>query len=187
MKDQNAISRLQRGDIKGLESLVNNYQVQAVRAAYLILFDRAQAEDIVQAAFIKAAQHIRQFDSSRPFGPWFYRIVVNDALKLAKKQKRSVSLDEKLDEPTIQFAAWLTDPGPNPEQLLEQKENQQLILKAIQSLPPGQRAVIVMKYFFDMRMSEMSAKTDRPLSTIKWWLRDARQRLRQIIEAVDGD
>lgn len=184
MKDEIAISRLKNGDLNGLETLVNNYQVPAVQAAYLILFDRALAEDVVQAAFVKAAKRIHQFDTSRPFGPWFYRIVVNDALKLAKKQKKRVSLDEHLDETTLQFAKWLAD--PNPEQIVIQKETSQIILNAIQSLPPGQRAVIVMKYFFDMRMSEMSTKTGRPLSTIKWWLRDARKRLQALLEPTKG-
>jgi RNA polymerase sigma-70 factor (ECF subfamily) len=180
MREQIAISRLKQGDLNGLESLVKRYQVEAVRAAYLILFDRSLAEDVVQAAFVKAAQHIDQFDAARPFGPWFYRIVVNDALKLANTQKRSVSLDEQLDDDTVQWAKWLT--GPSPEQLVVQNESRQAILKAIQSLPPEQRAAILMKYYFDMPMSEMAVKTGRPLSTIKWWLRDARERLRALLE-----
>jgi RNA polymerase sigma-70 factor (ECF subfamily) len=182
MEEQVAISRLKQGDLSGLETLVNRYQVQAVRAAYLILYDRSLAEDVVQTAFIKTARRIQQFDDGRPFGPWFFRIVVNDALKLAHKRERSLSLDEHLDDSTAQMAKWLTDPDPNPEKLLEQKETRRVILNAIRSLPPGQRAVIVMKYFFDMRMSDISTKTGRPLSTIKWWLRDARKRLRDLME-----
>ena len=177
MKDQTAISRLKQGDLTGLETLVSRYQAKAVHAAYLIVHDRALAEDVVQAAYVKVAERIHQFDDERPFAPWFLRIVVNDALKSAKKQKRNVSLEEQLDEPTAQVARWLADPGPQPEQLLEQKETRQIILKAIASLPPGQRAVIVMRYFLDMSMADMSAETGRPLSTIKWWLRDARRRL----------
>ena len=186
MEDQNAISRLKQGDLNGLEILVNRYQAQAVHAAYLILYDRLQAEDIVQTAFIKVAERIHQFDDERPFAPWFFRIVVNDALKLAKKQKRSVSLEEQLDEPTAQLAKWLTDPAPQPENLVEQAETRKIILKAIQSLPPEQRSVIVMRYFLDMSMAEMSKKTERPLSTIKWWLRDARKRLRSLIKISPG-
>ena len=121
-------------NLNGLETLVSRYQVQAVRAAYLILYDRSLAEDVVQAAFVKAAQRIHQFNDGRPFGPWFSRIVVNDALKLTKKQERSVSLDEHLDDSTVRLAKWLADPDPNPEQLVEQKETRQVILKAIQSL-----------------------------------------------------
>ncbi len=184
MKDQNAISRLKRGDLNGLEALVSRYQAQAVHAAYMILYDRPLAEDVVQSAFVKVAERIHQFDDERPFAPWFFRIVVNDALKIAKKQKRNVSLDEQLDEPTAQLAKWLTDPGLQPEKLVEQKETRQIILKAIQSLPPGQRAVIVMRYYLDMSMSDMTIKMGRPLSTIKWWLRDARRRLHSLMGAL---
>jgi len=186
MEDQNAISRLKQGDLKGLEALVNHYQAQAVHAAYLILYERSMAEDVVQSAFIKAAERIHQFDDQRPFAPWFFRIVVNDALKLAQKQKRNVSLEEQLDGPTTQLAQWLANPSPHPEQLVEQKETRQNILKAIQSLPPGQRAVIVMRYYLDMSMIDMTTKTGRPLSTIKWWLRDARKRLRSLMNTPQG-
>ncbi|MDX1435233.1 MAG: RNA polymerase sigma factor [Anaerolineales bacterium] len=186
MEDQTAISRIKQGDLNALEILVDRYQVQAVRAAYLILYDRSQAEDVVQAAFVKTAQRIHQFEDGRPFGPWFIRIVVNDALKLAQRQDRHVSLDEQPDPATARLARWLTDPDPGPEQLLEQKEARQVVLEAIRSLPPGQRAVIVMKYFLDMRMAEMSTETGRPLSTIKWWLRDARRRLRGLVEPTRG-
>jgi RNA polymerase sigma-70 factor (ECF subfamily) len=181
MEDQIAISRLKQGDLNGLETLVSRYQAQAVHAAYIIVYDRPLAEDVVQAAFVKVAERIQQFDDERPFGPWFFRIVVNDALKLARKRQRNVSLEEKLDEPTAQLARWFIDPGLQPEQWVEQQETRQIILQAIASLPPGQRAVIVMRYFLDMSMSDMSAKTGRPLSTIKWWLRDARKRLRDLI------
>jgi RNA polymerase sigma-70 factor (ECF subfamily) len=182
MEDQIAISCLKQGDLNGLEILVKRYQARAVHAAYLILYDRVLAEDVAQTAFVKVAERIQQFDERRPFAPWFFRIVVNDALKIAKRQKRNISLEE-LDESTAQLAEWLKDPGLQPEQLLERKETWTNILNAIQSLPPDQRAVIVMRYFLDMSEADMSEKTDRPLSTVKWWLRDARRRLHDLIAA----
>lgn len=187
MEDQNAISRLKQGDLNGLEILVNHYQAQAVHAAYLILFDRSLAEDVVQAAFIKVAERIHQFDDQRAFAPWFMRIVVNDALKLSRKQKYSVSLEEQLDEPTAILARSLINLEPQPEERIEQNETRGMILKAIQSLPPGQRAVIVMRYYLDMSMNDMTVKTGRPLSTIKWWLRDARRRLRSLMSTPQGE
>jgi RNA polymerase sigma-70 factor (ECF subfamily) len=183
MDDRIAISRLKQADFQALETLVHRYQVQAVQAAYLIVRDRALAEDVVQNAFLKAAERIHQFNEERPFGPWFYRIVVNDAVKLAEKQKRTVSLDEQLDERVTQTAAWLRDPSLPPEQLLEQAEMRTVLLDAMQALVPEQRAVIVMRYFLEMSEADMSARMDRPLSTIKWWLRDARKRLRHRIRA----
>ena len=180
MDDQLAISRLKQGDLNALEILVTRYQAQAVRAAYLVLYDRGLAEDVAQTAFVKAAERIHQFDENRPFAPWFFRMVVNDALKVAQKQGHILPLDN-LDEPTARLADWLTDSAPPPEQQLEEKEIRENLLKAIHSLPPDQRAVIVMQYYLDLSEAELSAKMERPLSTIKWWLRDARKRLRDLL------
>ena len=181
MEDQLAISRIKQGDLTGLEILVNRYQVQAVQAAYAIVYDRALAEDIAQTAFLRVLERVHQFDEERPFGPWFFRIVVNDAIKAAQKQKNYLSLDTESDEPATQLAKWLIDPNLRPEQVLEQKQARQNILKAIQSLSPEQRAVVVMRYFLEMSEADMVTKMDRPLSSIKWWLREARNRLRRLI------
>jgi RNA polymerase sigma-70 factor (ECF subfamily) len=185
-EDRIAISRLKQGDLSALETLVKRYQVQAVHAAYAIVYDRALAEDIAQAAFIKALEKIHQFDEERPFAPWFFRIVVNDSLKAARKQKTIIHLDEESDEPAAQLAKWFIDPHIKPEQVLEQKETRQNILKAIQSLSPEQRAVVVMRYFLEMSEADMVTNMDRPLSTIKWWLREARKRLRKLISSSRG-
>ena len=186
MDDRIAISRIKQGDLNALEYLVNRYQVQAVHAAYLVIYDRALAEDIVQTAFVKVVERIHQFDEQRPFGPWFFRIVVNDAIKAAKRLKQHISLDGQLDDLAVKLGAWLMEPTPQPSQLIEEKEARQLILKAIESLAPEQRAVIVMRYFLEMSETELSAKMDRPLSTIKWWLRDARKRLRNFLSSSQG-
>jgi RNA polymerase sigma-70 factor (ECF subfamily) len=186
MEDRIAISRLKQGDLTGLQFLVNRYQVQAVHAAYLIVYDHELAEDIVRAAFVRVAERAQQFDEERPFAPWFFRIVANDALKAAKKQQRTVSLEEQLEESTSQFAQWLADPDSHPEQLVEEKEARRMILDAIESLPPEQRMVVLMRYFLDTSEAEMSRKMDRPLSTIKWWLRDARKRLYDLMRPQRG-
>jgi RNA polymerase sigma-70 factor, ECF subfamily len=186
MDDQTAISHIKQGDLTGLDILVNRYQVRAVHAAYLVVSDRALAEDVAQTAFLKVVEHIHQFDEGRPFAPWFFRIVLNDSIRAAKRYKQHMALDEEADNTAMRLAGWLTDPAAQPWQILEQKETSQLVLKAIQSLPPGQRAVVVMRYFLEMSEADMSNKMDRPLSTIKWWLREARKRLRDLIGSSHG-
>jgi RNA polymerase sigma-70 factor (ECF subfamily) len=69
MEEAEAIAQLRQGDVRGLDALVRGHQVQAVRTAYLITRDRALAEDIVQAAFVRGYERIEQFDTGRPFGP----------------------------------------------------------------------------------------------------------------------
>jgi len=186
MDDQIAISRLKQGDLTGLEMLVNRYQVPAVHAAYAIVYNHALAEDIAQTAFVKVAERVHQFEQERPFAPWFFRIVVNDAIKIATRQNHSVSLDEELDESAAKLESWLIDPNPRPEQSVEYKETHETILKAIQRLKPEQRAVVMMRYYLEMSESEMSSKMNRPLSTVKWWLREARKRLRNLIGSSHG-
>jgi RNA polymerase sigma-70 factor, ECF subfamily len=85
MEDRIAISRIKQGDLSAVETLVERYQVQAVRAAYAVIHDRALAEDVAQTAFVKVVERIHQFDEERAFAPWFFRIVLNDAVKGCQK------------------------------------------------------------------------------------------------------
>lgn len=183
MDDRIAISRIKQGDLTALEILVDRYQARAVHAAYLVMYDRALAEDVAQTAFVKVVERVHQFDDDRPFAPWFFRIVLNDAIKAAKRYRRSISLDEQSDRSALKLASWLADTSPQPGQVVEEKELREQILKAIQNLSPERRAVVVMRYFLDMSEADMSATLDRPLSTIKWWLRDARNSLRNRLNA----
>ena len=126
MEERQAIARLQKGDLSGLETLVECYQVRALQAACLIVQDRALAEDIVQNAFIIVAEKIHQYDSERPFGPWFFRSVVNASIKAANRQKRQVSLKESIPGEDFTLADLLTDPSSLPEKWLEQEENRSM-------------------------------------------------------------
>jgi RNA polymerase sigma-70 factor (ECF subfamily) len=188
MEESQAISRLQNGDLGGLEFLVARYQAQAVQAACLIVQDRAQAEDIVQNAFIVAAEKISQYDPERPFKPWFFRSVVNASIKAADRQKRQVYLDES--EPGrggVSMADALADAQPLPEEWLERQQDRAAVMQAIDQLAPGQRAVIVMRYFLEMNESEMGEELRRPKSTVKYWLRGARKQLKRLLHSRQAD
>lgn len=181
--DLPAITRLKQGNIAGLAVLVQKYQVEAVHTALLIIHDRDLAEDIAQEAFLQAYRKISQFDDRRPFSPWFFRIVINTALKTANRQKREISLKEPEDGNFL--AEWLIDPGSGPEALAETAELRETVWRALEQLTPDQRAVVVLRYFLDKNESEMIHDLNRPLTTIKWWLYAARQRLRKQLHKVD--
>src|ERR1700738_4213423 len=85
--EERAISALKKGEINGLEVLVHLYQLRAIRAAYGIIGDRQAAEDVVADAFLAGYDRIAGFDAGRPFAPWFYRIVINGALKAIRSDK----------------------------------------------------------------------------------------------------
>lgn len=163
-----------------MELLVKRHQVRAVYAAFLIVRDQKLAEDIVHDAFLRAAEKIAQFDESRPFAAWFLRSVVNAALKAAERQKRFVPLDGADDE-TAHIADWLIDPDPSPELIVESEETRQLVWDALGALSAEQRAAVIMRHFLEMNETEMTRELNRPLTTIRWWLKTARSRLRKML------
>jgi RNA polymerase sigma-70 factor (ECF subfamily) len=184
MEEREAIARLKRGDIGGLEALVHKYQVRAVRTAYLITRDRALAEDIVQAAFLRAYERIGQFDTGRPFGPWFLRSVVNDAIKATARRERQVSLEASPEGEGTSLANLLADPGPGPDDLVEAAELRQTVWAALGRLPPAQRAAIVLRYYLGLSEAEMADELACPPGTVKWRLHAARKRLRTLLRPL---
>jgi RNA polymerase sigma-70 factor (ECF subfamily) len=176
MQDAEAIRRLKRGEIDGLEVLVTRYQQPALHAAYLVLQDEALAEDVVQETFVKLFRRIRSFDETRSFEPYLLRSVVNAALTAAGKAGREILLDDGNGE-----VDRLISQAASVETQVEANELEDRLLAAIAGLPLRQRAVIVQRYYLDMSESEMAQALDAPPGTVKWLLNAARTRLRALL------
>jgi RNA polymerase sigma-70 factor (ECF subfamily) len=181
MDEAKAIAQMKTGNIDALRTLVNLFQVQAVQAAVIITQERAAAEDIVQNAFLRCFERAELFDASRPFRPWFLRMVINDALKAAGKQRRYISLDAQEDETYRALIEKLDATLDEPEDILQRKEFHQAIRAALHKLSPQQRAVIVQRYYLGLSEQEMSDKLNCAPGTVKWHLHAARQRLRMLL------
>ena len=145
MDEREAVGRLKRGDVGGLEVLVKAHQTRALRAAYLIVRDRPLAEDVVQGAFVRAYERIGRFDEGRPFGPWFIKVVVNDAIKAASRREKTAFFRD--DEDPL---ARLADPTTGPYELAEEAEERRRVWAALEKLPPAQRAAVVQRYYLGM-------------------------------------
>ncbi len=178
MDESQALQRLKRGDIGGLEFLVHRYQLKAVRTAYLITRDPQTAEDVVQDTFLQSYRSIARFDGTRPFEPWFMRSVVNAAVKMAQKAARQVQVGEDADGSVL---AELAAQVESVEAQVESIEVQNHIWDAMQKLSPRQRAVIVQRYFLEMSEKEMAEESDTAAGTVKWLLHAARERLRGLL------
>jgi RNA polymerase sigma factor, sigma-70 family len=178
--EKQAIAQLKQGNLEGLETLVRLYQVQALRTVCLITGNQAQAEDIVQNAFIRAAEKIARFDANQAFGPWFIQSVIHDSLKMLNRQKRSISLDEAAENNSFD----LFDPAPLPEEALAACEIRQAIWQALQKLPAKQRAATVMRYYLQMPEAEIAIALNGAPGTAKWWLFSARQRLSGLLRQM---
>jgi RNA polymerase sigma-70 factor (ECF subfamily) len=177
IEDLQAIRRLKRGDIGGLECLIARYQEKSLRAAFLITHDEPMAEDVVQDVFVRFYQRAKNFDETRPFEPYFLRTVVNAALNLVEREQRGRSF---VDEDTSELEELL-EQAASVEEQVEFNTLKWQILDVLAELPPRQRAVIVQRYYLEMSEKEMSEALDAPPGTVKWLLNAARSRLRSLL------
>jgi len=156
------IAALQRGDIRGLATLIDLHQLKALRAAFGILGSKSAAEDAVADAFIKVFDKIGTFDKSRPFEPWFYRLVVNTAIDHSRLARRESTFAEVIDEAgTVDFDLRLE------------------VATAIKALAPHERAVVILRYYLDFNEKSISEILQTPIGTTKSRLHRARERLRR--------
>jgi RNA polymerase sigma-70 factor, ECF subfamily len=175
MDDTKAVQQLKRGEISGLEWLVNQYHWKAIKVAYLITCDLGLAEDVVQDSFLNVYRYIHGFNIERPFGPWFLRIVTNLAVQRTQKQGKQLSLEAESSELNFEELIPLNE-GSIEEQVIT-AESKTRIWAAIQKLSPRQRAAVIQRYFLDMSEKEMAADLGSPPGTVKWLLSQARKAL----------
>ncbi len=178
MDDSQAVSRMKKGDIGGLETLIARYQERAFRTALLILHDDALAEDVVQDTFLRIFQRIRHFDEEQSIEPYLMRSVTHAALNTAEKESRHIVLDEDT-EPLI--LERLLDKAATTEDLAEYANLKKEIYAALAKLKPRERTVIVQRYYLEMSEKEMAVEHSVAPGTVKWLLNKARMHLRTFI------
>ena len=179
MSDQREMERMRQGDIAALGALVERYQTKSLRAAYLVTHDLAMAEDIVSAAFLRVFERADRYSPNR-FGPWFYRIVVNDAIKAVQRRDRTTTIDQMED-------ARRPGHSTDPERVAVLNDERRAVRDALAQLTPSQRGAVVMRYFLDLSESEMVERTGRSRGTVKRHLHDARARLKRLLQPSERD
>ena len=175
MTEAQAIRRLKKGDIGGMEELVALHQQKALRTACLITRDEEMAKDVVQETFLRVYQRIHYFDESRPFEPYLLRSVVHTAINMAEKRSKEVGLEEDLTPVDVEL---LFNRATSTEDQVEYRQLKQEILDGISRLAPRDRAVIVERYYHDLSEKEMADMHDVAPGTVKWLLNVARKKLR---------
>lgn len=123
-------------------------------------------------------ERIDQFDPDRPFAPWFFRIVSNDAIKAAQWSTRQISPDDR-------SLARIEDPALSPEEIAIIMEQVDSISEALQRLSPSQRSVIVFRYYLGLNDQEIADRHRGAPGTIRAHLHAARRRLRKLLDQSD--
>jgi RNA polymerase sigma-70 factor (ECF subfamily) len=171
MDDAAAIRKCQQGDHEAFRHLVETYQKRAVAHAVAILFDRDDAEDAVQEAFVDAFKAIGTFDTSRTFYQWFYVLLRNRCYKLTSRRRATESLED------VHFLA--SQPGTDDETRLALED-------ALKSLASEEREIISLKYFGGLSYDELATHLQIPRGTVMSRLFYARRRLQSRLSGLRG-
>lgn len=167
--DEIAIEKCRSNEREAFRHLVEKYQRQAISHATAILGNRDDALDAAQEAFIDAFKALKQFDSSRPFYPWFYVLLRNRCFKLAARKRETQSIDE-----TVIVAPNST---AQSERILE-------LENALRALDMEDREIVTLKYFDGLSYNELAERLQIPKGTVMSRLFHARKKLQAKLERV---
>ncbi len=175
------VAKARSGDPSAFNELVNRYERKIFRLAKHITQNEEDAEDVLQETFLKAYEHLRDFQEKSKFYTWIVRIAVNESLMKLRKRKgdRTVPLDEPLDtgEDTVirEIAVW----DENPEQRYSREELGEILDEAVLSLRPAFRTVFVLRDIEELSTEETAEALGISVPAVKSRLLRARLQLRE--------
>jgi RNA polymerase sigma-70 factor (ECF subfamily) len=171
--DAECVRRVQQGDIDSFEVLVRRHEKAIFNLVYRLLGNYDEAAEVAQDVFLSAFKSIHQFRGEANFSTWLYRIGLNHASTRRKSlnsiQRRQLPLDG-----TEVIADGAVDPAKN----VEDKEIQQRVQQALNSLDPEDARIILLRDLQDIPYEEVAAMLDIPIGTVKSRLHRARQALK---------
>jgi RNA polymerase sigma-70 factor (ECF subfamily) len=176
------VAAAKAGDMTAFETLVNRYERKIFRLAQNITQNREDAEDTMQEAFLKAYQHLGDFQGNSRFYTWLVRIAVNQALmKLRKRRPNVVSLDEEVDTGEDMVPREVEDWGPSPADRYAQTELAGILGKVIGDLDPSFRVVFQLRDIEELSTEETADALGLSVPAVKSRLLRARLKLRQAL------
>ncbi len=179
MDDHLYVAAAMDGDREAFNQLVIAYQGLAYNVAYRMLGDADAAADATQEAFISAYRGLSRFRGGS-FKAWLLRIVTNACYDRLRKRKRhpTFSLDAATNSDE---GEWSKADDESPDDYLERQELGAIIQRGLETLPPDQRAVVVLSDIQGMRYNEIAETLGISLGTVKSRLSRGRRKLRDFM------
>lgn len=157
MFDELIVKKAIKGDDDAFMKLINKCKEQLYRTAYAYVKDEEMALDIVQETVYKAYISINKLKESKYFNTWIIRIAINISIDMHKKKKKLVYIEEK---------ELLNKVGGETEEI----DDRLYLLEAIETIDNKYKDVIILKYFDDLTLNEISRVLDIPIGTAKTYL-----------------
>ncbi len=168
------IVRAQGGDRNAFNDLIRIHARGVLNVIFRMCGNMQVAEDAAQETFIRAWSRLASFRVDASLRNWLYRIALNTATDMLRKEKRILPGD--VDD------FYLADPQPGPEGIYLQEERTALVQNAISSLPDASRAVLVLKEYEGLSYHEIADALDIPIGTVMSRLNYARRLLKEKLE-----
>jgi len=166
--DPTLVERCRAGERNAFEQLVVRYQKPVFNVALRMLRNRQDAMDVAQTTFLKAFEHLGNYDPAFRFYSWLYRIAINESLNALAQRKPRDDLD-----------ANAADEGPGPDRAAEGDQTLLAIEDALMQISPEVRTVIVLRHIAQLSYEDIAQALDLPEKTVKSRLHSARERLRE--------
>jgi RNA polymerase sigma-70 factor (ECF subfamily) len=185
LTDDQVVSQILAGQTALFEVLMRRHNERLYRAARAILRDEAEAEDVIQQAYVNAYAHLRQFDGRSAFATWLTRIAVNEAIGRARRrgQYQPVGDGEITRFPTV-FPMRTT---PDPEKQAFTHEIRVVLEAAVDALPDGYRVVFMLREIEGLSTAETAECLGVNESVVKTRLLRARAALRRDLTERVGE
>ena len=186
--DQLLVERVQRGDKKAFELLVSKYQRKLYRLVSRLVHDHAEAEDVVQEAFIKAYRALANFRGDSAFYTWLYRIGINTAKNYLVTQGRRAptSTDADVSEAeSFHDADGLRDIN-TPESLMASKQIAATVNAVMMSLPEELRNAITLREIEGLSYDEIAEVMLCPIGTVRSRIFRAREAIAEELRPLIG-
>ncbi len=183
------VAEAQLGSESAFEDLVKRYEKNLFRLCLRITRFPEDAEEALQETFLKAYEHLKEFQGKSSFWTWLARIAINEVMmKLRRRHAETTVFFETTDHDSDDGSKTGTvDRRPDPEQVLLQSEAQALVRKAIWNLPQSLQSAAFLRYVGDYSMQETAEALRESMPAIKTKLFRARIHLRKELEAAYGN
>jgi RNA polymerase sigma-70 factor (ECF subfamily) len=179
---------LKAGSEAAFRRFVDTYQNRVYTLAFRLLGDRNEADDVAQEVFAEVYETIGQFRGEAAFSTWLYRITTTRSLAhLRKKRTRKrFAFVTSLFGESNELLHDLPDTN-QPDQLLTQSEETQLLIRAVSQLPDTQRAAFTLHYMDGLSYKEVAAILETTVSAVESLLHRAKRQLRQKLQPYYAD
>jgi len=180
MSETDLVRNAKEGDTRAFEQLLLQNQGKIYSLGMKMLGNREDAADLLQETFIKAYQSLSSFEGKSSFSTWLYRIATNFALmKLRKKHRRHVSLDEMRDASSALYEQVVHDWSGSPRAHLKNEDLKALLDAAVEAMPEKYRTVFILHDLQELPVAKIGEILSLSVPAVKSRIHRARMFLRE--------